>query len=717
MSDTALPRAGADRGVAHRTTALDRFLAAIPFVCLALGVLMVLFWEAWARKTPTVFTDELKWAQLSRAIAATGHAAQRGAPAPFTSVYAYLIAPCWWLGSTHAAYTAIKYENAVVMSLAAVPVYLMARRLVSAPLAAAAAILALCTSAFFYMTLILPEVLAYPWFCLCAYLSFRALSGDGRRWTAAAIAACVVAPEVRGELVCAGAALAVAACVLFATGSTSRRIRRNWSVFDHVGAALLVVGALIVLNRVVGGHSVEWATTTQQWRGRIWHYGLVSASALAIGLGVLPAIAGLASLRVPERRMDPHWRAFAALLASSIVTFGIYTGVKAAWNSTQWGSYVEERNLIYLGPLLLVGSAVWLSARRVSIVALGVATLFVGWLVLHYGYQLGYPYGESPGYGIAAFANRTFNWDQPHIRDALIVAVAVSAAIALVPFVRRFDGAVRAVVVSLAALAVGTWMLTGEVTSANGSNSGADQLVAHLPQPLDWVDQATGRQPVTYLGQALGNDNGLWLTEFWNRSIKHVWSLDGTAPSPGPTLTPDLAAPNGELRFDPGTPYVLADNGVHMVGKVVYAPPGSTLVLYRIAHPWRLADSYYGRDPDGWIANHDDATYAYFGPLKSGVLHVDVSRANFCPSSAPGTTAIVRVGPIALNQQRAPVVEHPTLVRRLHVANCTDRHFDLHVKTPVAVSLHLTRLIRATDYGISDDRLLGVVFTGSVTKR
>ena len=41
---------------------------------------------------------------------------------------------------------------------------------------------------------------------------------------------------------------------------------------------------------------------------------------------------------------------------------------------------------------------------------------FATWLVLHYGYQLDFPYFEAPGYGIAAMANRAFRWDQPTIR-------------------------------------------------------------------------------------------------------------------------------------------------------------------------------------------------------------------------------------------------------------------------------------------------------------
>ena len=87
---------------------LDRFLAAVPVAVAALLLLTLLFWESATRRTPTVFSDELEWAQISRAIAATGHAARRGDPVAFKSLYAFLIAPCWWIRSTGAAYATIK---------------------------------------------------------------------------------------------------------------------------------------------------------------------------------------------------------------------------------------------------------------------------------------------------------------------------------------------------------------------------------------------------------------------------------------------------------------------------------------------------------------------------------------------------------------------------------------------------------------------------------
>jgi len=308
-------------------------------------------------------------------------------------------------------------------------------------------------------------------------------------------------------------------------------------------------------------------------------------------------------------------------------------------------------------------------------------------------------------------ANRTFRWDQPTIRIALAVTVAVSVLLCLVPFARRRLGAARPALLGLTALAVAVWGLAGEVTSARGSQAGATQLAANLPQPLNWVDQLSNGSGVTYLGQQIGTDIGLELTEFWNRSIEHIWTLDGTAPGPGPTLTPDLARPDGTLRFDPGLDYVLTDNGVTVVGRPI--KKNGSLTLVRVTHPWRLQESYYGRAPDGWIADRHDATYAYFGPARHGVLTVDVSRAGFCAASAPPTGVTLRFGPVALNSQRAPKVAHATVVRHVLLHSCEQIPIRLRTKAPVAVTVHVAKLVRATDYGISDSRLLGAQFGGS----
>src|SRR3954452_17860248 len=183
------------RRVTDERTLLDRFLGAIPAAVVALALLALLCWQASARKTPTIFSDELEWTQISRAIAATGHAAPGVQPIGFKSLYAFLLAPVWWIHSTQTAYSVAKYLGTLVMCLAAIPTYLIARTMVSPRAAALAGFGSLCTSALFFGGYLLPETLAYPTFALCAYASMRALAGGGRRWVVAAVVLCLVAVE------------------------------------------------------------------------------------------------------------------------------------------------------------------------------------------------------------------------------------------------------------------------------------------------------------------------------------------------------------------------------------------------------------------------------------------------------------------------------------------------------------------------------------------
>ncbi len=690
----------------NERTRLDRLLAAIPVAVVALIVLGLYFWEASSRRTPTIFSDELEWSQLSRAIAATGHAAALGEPRPFKSLYAYVIAPAWWAHSVGAGYAVVKYADAVFMCLTAVPVYLTARMLVPKQVAIAAGFASILTSAMFYATFILPEALAYPVFATVAYLCVRSLAGGGRRWTIAAIVGCLVAIEVRGELAMAGAAYVLAAAVVIVSGPTGKRVRARWSVADHAGAAVLVLGALVVLNQIVSARSPEYAVVTQAFKHRMWSLGFQAGSAFAIGLGVLPAMAGLASLWLPSRRHDPAWRAFAAFTASALLTVSAYTAIKAAYLSTVFATRVEERNMIYVGPLLIVGCAVYSTPRRIWLPGIVVAAGFVTWLVTAYGYQLDYPYFEAPGYGIAVMANRSWHWDQPTIRTWMYVACAMFFVVALLPRISRVPLRAWQGTAVAAALVAVAWSLTGEITSARGSNASANALVANLPKPLDWVDVAANRDPVTFFGQNVGDANGVWLLEFWNKSIVHDWTLDATAPRPDPTITPDVKSVDGRMHPDPGTDYVLTSGGVEVQGTTVDTRPG--LVLRRITHPWRLQTALFGRGGDGWIGS--DALYARLGPGRPrGTVAVSASRSGFCNQSAPKAHVTIKVGDAALNSQFKPVLGTVRATRHRVLANCATWVEKIPARPPFVVTVHVTPLVRPSDYGASDARELGAV--------
>ena len=218
------------KAAVRERTLVDRLLAAFPVLALGLGVLIFYAVEAWLRHTPWVFTDELEWTQISRSIASTGHAARRGEPINFKSFYPYTIAPFWWIHSTSAAYAAIKYANVVMMTLAAVPTYLLARMLVSRRAAMFVAVLAVAVPGMAYVTAIVPEVLAYPYYALCSWLIVRAFGPAG---DATSSSPRLPAPlAVRRPNCDDPASFIIAGSGLWVTSPRGKELRANWSRGD-----------------------------------------------------------------------------------------------------------------------------------------------------------------------------------------------------------------------------------------------------------------------------------------------------------------------------------------------------------------------------------------------------------------------------------------------------------------------------------------------------
>ncbi len=199
-------------------------------------------------------------------------------------------------------------------------------------------------------------------------------------------------------------------------------------------------------------------------------------------------------------------------------------------------------------------------------------------------------------------------------------------------------------VAAAAAVLVGAWMLTAQIAATVGFDHFADGLRSGLPAQLDWVDRQTGGEPVTFLGQAIVDPNGIQLTEFWNRSLRHVYALDSTAPGPGPTATPDVVRPDGTLDGMPDTRYVLAGNGVTLQGSLV-EQEGAFTLYRRDGGSWKLHDAVEHLYSDGWAGR--ESAYTYFRPGQRGTLVVILSRTGFNGDVPPGV-ARVRVGTVRI---------------------------------------------------------------------
>ena len=411
----------------------------MPLLSIFLWLAIVYVIQAWAHKTPWLFGDELQLTQLSRAIADTGHAARRGEPYSFTTLWSYVLAPAWLIDNLHVAYATVKYITVIVMTATVFPAYGIARLLVGRRPALFVAAASAAIPAVAYSSMIVEEPFAYFWSTLSLFLILRALLTPSRWWIGGAVLASLIAPFVRGELAVIPAVFLLAAAFLLWRSAFVTRWRQGWTRWDWAGFVTLVVGAAIVISAVLGHKSLEWNYSTRLYKGRMLDLGLDAAGALTIGLGVLPVVAGLAVLwRAPGESFTRELRSFRSVLLAAIIAFGLYTAVKSTYVSISFGTYTYERNLIYLAPLLFTGTALWLERRRLHPVALAAAAGFVLILILTTPYDMGQDLSyNAPGLAILQQANRYLQLDPTGAKIGLLALLAFSVALLLAPALSR----------------------------------------------------------------------------------------------------------------------------------------------------------------------------------------------------------------------------------------------------------------------------------------
>jgi hypothetical protein len=673
-----------------RPSATDRLLAAAPLASIYLWFSIVYCVEAWKRTTPWLWTDELEMTQISRAIAATGHAARRGEPYTFRSLYVYAIAPLWWIDDVAKAFSGVKYVDVMLMTSVVFPTYFLARLFMRRGWALFAAAGAAAIPSLAYSSWIVEETLAYPYAALCFYLIVKALLEKTRWWVGAAVVSSLVAPAVRGELIVIPIALCIA--IPFAAWSSdwARSRRATWSWSDYLGVAVLTLGAIFAISALASHHSQQWYGVTVYWKHRAIVLGNWAAGALAIGMGVLPFVLGLAAL-VPSRG-EPRVREvrmFRSVAAAAIIGFALYTGMKAAYLQSVFATRVEERNLIYIAPLLFIGTALVFDRRRVNLVALAAVGAYGLYLIVGTPLQMGIQlYSDALGFSILQQANRYFELGPATAQWLLIGILLGGVSLVLLATTRRV-GVVPATAVA-AVLAVGAlaWNVTGEISAAAGNVSIAREEGAILRHPYTWVDDAAHGKPTLYLAQGVADQRAEWLLEFWNRSIVTVESLDGSIQGPGPTGAPNITA-DGRLYWSvnpesPGRVYDYAVEDwpcVDLAGTVAathgYQGPSQTELktwrLIRLTKPNRLRASCSGIYADGWTGA-DDSAYFHFAAAERGWLRIRISRQNW-----PQSPVHVQFGSIR-TQYRQPVLG--TISRDLRLTVKSGKQSVLWLRTP-----------------------------------
>jgi hypothetical protein len=555
---------------------------------------------------PFIMVDEVIWAEIARGLADSGEPLVRGASDPgYGVVYPLVISPAYALfDRLPTAYAAVKDVNAVVMSLAAIPAYFLARRVVSTPLALLSALVAVALPSLAYTGTVMTENLFYPLFLVVSLVLVLVL--ERPTWTRIAllVALFVLAFATRVQAVAIAPAVLLATIVLAffqrqGPRTTFARYRTLYGAF-----VLLALAALVVqlasgrsLQDLLGAYSPVGDTSYdlgKALRYLAWHVEELALYLLVVPLAATVVLVGRA------RALDPALQALLAALVALTVSFVPVVAVFAS----RFSDRIEERNLFYLAPLFVIVLLAWveLGAPRPAVLApaaAGVSTLLV----------LLFPFHRFLTTSAITDTLMLLPWWslQDHVGSgwirplAVALALALSAAFLFVP--RRYVLALPLLVLVLWGVALKPiwWGTHGLERFARGSlfqgirTAEPDWIDRSLPSGAEAAFIWTGRTD-----RLTVNEN-----EFFNRDVGPVYHVADPTPGELPETRIRIDRRTGAVTLPGGKPvldaYVVADSSFEPDGRPVARDRGWGITLWHVNPPLVSAVRLDGLYPnDTW---------------------------------------------------------------------------------------------------------------------
>jgi hypothetical protein len=570
----------------------------------ALVLLSAVVRYALARRivAPWIVVDEMIHSELARGVAAGDGFSIRGAAAPaYGFVYPLLISPAYLVDSLPTAYQVVKAINALLMSLAALPAYLLGRRVLPRGLSLFAALLAVSIPSLLFAGEVMTENAFYPLF-LCVTLALvLALERPTRSRQALLLGLCALAYLTRAQALAFIPAVLAAPFLL----GTWRAWRATYMAIGATFALLLAVqwardrSPLDLLG--------AYATTGEQHYDprEVSRWLLYHVAELDLYLGILP-FAALLVLFALWRRLPSVLRPFLAATASISVFLLLEVSAFASLSSVQ---RIEERNLFYLAPLALIALLVWVDqgAPRPAPGA-GAAAVLAGVLPAFIPYErfIGVP-AQSDTLMILPLWRLHERWFALEDVDVVATFAAVAGALAFLLVPRR-----HALLLPIAVFAF--FLAVHRPISARMEYAARGALAEGMhKQQRDWIDRVVaGRGEVGVLWTGNASRMSVWQNEFFNRSVGRVFFVDTPMEGGLPTTALPLDRGSGALGSGVDVPFVLTDRSVELVGDVVAADPPRNVVLYAVDSPLRLAALVEGLyAADTWSGPH--VTYTRFG--------------------------------------------------------------------------------------------------------
>lgn len=568
---------------------------------------------------PHYFPDEYLYLSMARSLAETGRPLVRGASAHFPALLEPLLAaPFQAFFSPELAYRLTQAENALFMSLAAVPVYLLARRLsLSARYALACAVFAVAIPDLLYSSYTIADPVGYPLALGALYVGVLAIDKPTRRAQLGFLALALLATFARLQYVVLPVAFVLSAIVV-----DRRRVFRTQRL-PLVLLALPILGGFVLgPSRFLGFYS---GTLHMHVGGGLLKWSVIEALLLALTAGTVLVPGAIVALARPRGRAETAFAVCAAVMAAGLLA-------EAALVSADISRTFQQRYLFALLPIVPIGFGLYLKhgkPARIAVAVIAAGLFLVSVRVPISGYSAAF--GKTDSTFLHAVSQLESSVGTAN--GSLIVALLAGLGAAGAVVVAGRGGAriaMGATLVFLAATSLGAVI---------NDSSGVQAIRnADFPGNLSWIDDL-GLQNVT-LVETVGAPRGRAFEDlYFNRSLKHEAILGAGLPTdrfPAPVIH---VARDGTLE-GLGRNVAVEDFGavVRFANAKLVARAGGFSV-WSGTGPLRLTLLEQGRYADGWLANSGRLS---IWPDASGLTRGTLKFTLSLPRTAPPVT--MRIG-------------------------------------------------------------------------
>jgi hypothetical protein len=560
---------------------------------------------------PFIMVDELIYSELARSIASDAALRVRDVDAGgFSVVYPLLISPAYFLfDELPNAYAAVKTLNSLYMSLAAIPAYFLARRVLGPPLSLLAALLAVAVPSLVYTGTVMTENAFYPLFLTVTLVLVLVLERPTTTRQVVLLVLVGVAFATRVQAVALVPAILAAPLLLAPLQGRPLRetLRPFYRLYAVMGGGLLLVLVAQAArgrspNDLLGAYAV--VSDGDYDLGRVARFALWHAAELDLYLGVIP-VAAFVVVVVLARRLGPNVGAF---LAAAIPLTASLLLVVAAFAS-EFADRIQERNTFVVAPFFLIALLVWIDrgAPRPPLLA-GAAAVGAALLPLTIPWRFIETGAISDTLALlpiwAAFGSLLFD----SIDATVLAGGAIAAALfLLVP--RRYALALPIVtLVFFAAMSYDIW--NGERGFKRAS---AGALFSGIRTgDRNWIDDAVprgARVAIVWTGvvdRFVVNQN-----EFFSRSVGPIYYIGGPTPGSLAEAEVRIDEADGAVRLASNDVleerYVLLDSTISPDRGVVLARDIALgLTLWRLDEPLVSSKTeIVGLYPnDSWSGKH-----------------------------------------------------------------------------------------------------------------